>query len=257
LVLLAAECPVASIQRMKPKHRTCLAALLILLAAASVFAQSDDNEPSLGDLARSLRKSKAAATTQNVIDNENLPRVMEEVESHKQKGSMVYSFDRLGKSFQVSSPDVTCSLSFTAPATSLLSSPYAPQEVPQKELAKLDGPAAIDGSALLVSVYNGSTWNIKEITVGITLVRESESKTAGHRQARVIPAAETTPLTQQKRSDATFLYHLKGSAAPGTTTVFQENLANAPSPGQDWHWAIVQAKGVPPERPIAPSSPTP
>jgi hypothetical protein len=234
------------------KPHICFTALLIVFTAASCWPQSDDNEPSLGDLARSLRKSKAAPTTQNVIDNENLPRVMEEVENHKKSG-MVYSFDRLGKTFQVSSPDVTCSLSFTSPATSLLSNPYAPQEVPQKELAKLDGPAVIDGSALQVSVYNGSAWNIKEITVGITLVRDSEKNTAGRLQARVIPAAETTPLTQEKRSDVTFLYHLKGSAAPGTTTVFHENLANTPGPGQDWHWAIVQAKGVPPQRPTGPS----
>jgi hypothetical protein len=236
------------------RYQICLACLLMVMVATSGWAQSDENQPSLGDVARSLRKSKAAATTQNVIDNDNLPRVMEEVENHKKSGSMVYSFDRLGKTFQVASPDVTCSLSFSAPATSLLSSPYAPQEVPQKELAKLDGPAVIDGSALQVSVYNGSTWNIKEITVGITLGRELDKKTATRPQARILAAAETTPLTQEKRSDVTVLYHLKGSAVPGMTTVFHENLASAPAPGQDWHWAIVEAKGVPPEPPAMPST---
>jgi hypothetical protein len=241
----------------RKRHISAIALLLFLTATATAWSQSDETEPSLGDLARSLRKSKGASTTQNVIDNENLPRVMEEVESHKQKGSMVYSFDRLGKTFQVSSPDVTCSLSFTSPATSLLSNPYAPQEVPEKELAKLDGPAVIDGSALQVSVYNGSTWNIKEITVGITLVRDTENKAANHLQARLIPASETTAITQEKRSDATFLYHLKGSAAPGTTTVFQESITNVPAPGQDWHWAIVQAKGVPPERRSLPPTAAP
>jgi hypothetical protein len=236
------------------KYQICLTCLLMVMAATSAWAQSDENELSLGDVARSLRKSKAAATTPNVIDNENLSRVMEEVETHKKNGSMVYSFDRLGKTFQVASPDVTCSLSFSAPATSLLSSPYAPQEVPQKELAKLDGPAVIDGSALQLSVYNGSTWNIKEITVGITLVRDSDNRAATRLQARIIAAAETTPLTQEKRSDVTVLYHLKGAAAPGMTTVFHENLASAPGPGQDWHWAIVEAKGVPPQPRAVPST---
>src|SRR5690348_3221043 len=121
----------AMIRKKICTYPICVTCLLMVMAPTRGRAQSDENEPSLGDVARSLRKSKAAVTTQNVIDNENLPRVMEEVENHKNSGSMVYSFDRWGKTFRVSSPDVTCSLSFSAPATSLLSSPYAPQQVPQ------------------------------------------------------------------------------------------------------------------------------
>ncbi|PYX87229.1 MAG: hypothetical protein DMG67_19685, partial [Acidobacteria bacterium] len=44
----------------------------------SGMAQSDGGEPSLGDLARSFRKTKAAPE-HTVIDNDNLHKVMDEV----------------------------------------------------------------------------------------------------------------------------------------------------------------------------------
>ena len=65
----------------------------------------------------------------------------------------------------MTSPDGTCSLSFNANATALLTSPYVAQDLPQGELAKLDGPAKI-GDTLEVSVYNASSWSLREITVG-------------------------------------------------------------------------------------------
>ena len=105
-------------------------------------AQSDSGEPSLGDLARLLRKGKAAPE-HTVIDNDNLHQVMDEVQNRKLNGSLLFSIDAITKKFQVSSPDVTCDLSFSAAATSLLSDAYAPQDLPAGELAKLDGPATI------------------------------------------------------------------------------------------------------------------
>jgi hypothetical protein len=42
------------------------------------------------------------------------------------------------------------------------------------------------------------------------------------------------------------LLHLKGSAAPFATTVFREKLDESVDDGQEWHWAIVDAKGIPP-----------
>ena len=69
---------------------------------------------------------------------------------------------------------MTCDLSFSASATALLSDPYAPQELPEAELAKLDGPATISGDTLQLSVHNGTNWNIKEITVGLTILRIQE-----------------------------------------------------------------------------------
>ncbi len=175
----------------------------------------------------------------------------------KLKGSLLFSFDGAAKKFQVSSPDVTCDLSFSGSATSLLSDAYAPQELPAGELAKLDGPATISGDTLQVSVHNGTTWNIKEITVGLTILRDSGTDAAQSGSARLIPAAETTTLLSEKHPDVTVLYHLKGSAAPSSTTVFQETLSAALSHDQEWHWAIVQAKGIAsqkPQKPVASDS---
>jgi hypothetical protein len=238
---------------MKRPYYLPLAVLLLgVLLPAQGVAQSDDPEPSLGDVARSLRKGKAAPE-HTVIDNENIHQVMDEVQKRKLNGSLLFSFDNAAKKFQVSSPDVTCDLSFSAAATSLLSDPYAPQDLPAAELAKLDGPATITGDTLQIAVHNGTSWNIKEITVGLTIVRDSDADTARHGSeaigsGRLIPAAETTTLLSEKHPDITVLYHIKGSAAPSTTTVFRETLGATPSQDREWHWAIVQAKGISPEK---------
>jgi hypothetical protein len=223
--------------------------LLGVLLPVRGVAQSDNPEPSLGDLARQYRKAKAAVEhvviDHTVIDNDNLHKVMDEVQTRKLDGKLLFSIDGSGKKFQVSSPDVTCDLSFSGSATSLLSDPYAPQDLPEGELAKLDGPATITGDTLQVSVHNGTTWNIREITVGVTIVRTSEENTVRQSAARLIPAAETTTLLSEKQPDSTVLYHLKGSSTPSSTTVFHEALGRTLGGDQEWHWAIVQAKGVP------------
>ena len=219
--------------------------LMGLSLPVCVTAQSGDPTIPLGDLARSLRKNRGLPA-RTIIDNDNLSQVMDEVESRRLSGSMLFSFDGLGKSFQVSSPDVTCSLSFNAQATSLLSDPFVPRELPESELAKLEGPATIDSDTLQVSVYNGTGWNLREITVGLTILRRSDASTAFYGSAKLVRAAAGV-ATGEKRSDMTVLYHMKGMAAPSTTTVFRETLNAAPGPNQEWHWAIVQAKGVPPQ----------
>src|ERR1700757_3160238 len=125
--------------------RVILVAILLVGAAMPLQAQSDDSgNVSLGDLARTLRQKKEAAKAPApavpVIDNDNFNAVMEDVASHRPPHSLTFSFDSLGKSFKVSSsPDVTCSLSFNANATALLSDPYASRELPPEDLAKLEG----------------------------------------------------------------------------------------------------------------------
>ena len=61
--------------------------LLALLLPAWAVAQSDTPEPSLGDLARQYRKAKAAVEhavmDHAVIDNDNLHKVMDEVQTRK------------------------------------------------------------------------------------------------------------------------------------------------------------------------------
>jgi hypothetical protein len=220
--------------------------LLGPMLPGTLLAQSDAPDLSLGDLARSLRKSKAPPA-HTVIDNENLTQVMDDVESQRLNGHMLFSFDGIGKTFKVSSPDVTCSLSFNAQATALISDPYVPVSLPQEELAKLEGPATVEGGNLRVSVFNGTGWNLKEITVGLTILRRPQTSAAYYGSAKLVPASAADSIPAEKHSDITVLYHLKGAAAPFTTTVFRETLGNSMSPDQDWHWAIVEAKGFPPK----------
>jgi len=218
--------------------------LLGVLLPVGAAAQSDDGV-SLGDLARSLRKSKEPPA-QTVIDNDNLSQVMDDVESQRLKGALAFSLDPSGKNFQISSPDVTCSLSFSANAAVLVVDPYVPLDLPQSELMKLDGPATIDGDTLQVSVYNGTDWNLKEITVGLTIVRVADSDENAFSAASLLPPPGANSAPAEKHSDQTLLFHLKGTAAPLATTVFRGRLSAALSPDEEWHWAIVQAKGIPP-----------
>jgi hypothetical protein len=220
---------------------------LMLPLCASAQA---DGEISLGDLARSMRKTKApeAAT---IVDNDNLSKVITDVENVRLGTKPRLSFDGAGKTFKVSSPDGSCSLSFNANATALLSSPFVSQDLPPSELAKLDGPATIHDDTLELSVYNASAWNIKEITVGLTIVRATDAKAEYYGAAKMLLATAEDVAPAEKRSDLTLLLHLKGTAASLETTVFREKLdasLNASEPGQEWHWAIVEAKGIPPSQ---------
>jgi len=230
-------------RNLKPKFAlTLFLACFGFVCSGGAAAQSDDNV-SLGALARALRTSKAPAPPV-VIDNDNLSRVMDDVENRRLAGAPLFSAEGSSNNFQMSSPDGTCSLSFNANATALLTVPYVAEELPQSELGKLEGPANISGDTLMISVYNGSGWSLKEITVGLTLVRRSVEN-AGYGTAKLLPASESQ-ASPGKPSDLTLLLHLKGAAAPLTTTVFTEKLGAAMAPDQEWHWAIVQAKGVPP-----------
>src|SRR5262249_16724937 len=150
------------------------AALLfaLLFMALPVCQAQSEGEVSLGDVARSYRKDKKAPKN-TIIDNENLTQVMDEIQSRKFGVSLLFSFDDGAKNFQVSSPDGTWSLSFDGRAAALLSDPYVARDLPGDEVVKLQGPAEIDGRTLQVSVYNGSTWSLRELTVGLTLVRRA------------------------------------------------------------------------------------
>mgnify|MGYP001306988561 CR=1 FL=1 len=218
-------------------------------------AQEDSGETPLGDVARSLRKKPASSEA--VIDNDNLSKVVDDAASRRVAGtSVVFSLDPGGKSFHVSSPDVTCSLSFSAKTTALLADPVVLDELPRSELAKLDGPATIDGDSLQVSMHNGTSWDLREIVIGLTIVRspqpgESRSQPG---QPRIFPAAagdaaQSTADPYQKQPDMTMLLRVKGSAAPSATATFRTPLNFALFPDQEWHWAIVRAKGIAPQTP--------
>ncbi len=237
------------------KTTLLLAGVLVLALPQLVSAQDDANDTPLGDVARSLRKK--IPSSEVVIDNDNFSKVVDDAESRHAMGStMVFSLDPGGKNFRVSSPDVSCSLSFSAKTSSLLSDPTLLDELPRNELAKLDGPATIDGDSLQVSVHNGSSWQLREVVIGLTIIRRPQPSDAAlyYGQARIVPAvagASSHPVQDpdQKQPDVTLLLKVKGSAAPSATALFRTQLNFALFPDQEWHWAIVRAKGVPPPAP--------
>jgi len=224
-----------------------------MLALPPCLTAQDAGDTPLGDVARSFRKKPAASEV--VVDNDNLSKVVSDAESRHVAGSSpVFSLDPAGKSFRVSSPDVTCSLSFSASSktSALLNDPLMLDELPRGELAKLDGPATLDGDSLQVSMHNGTSWQLREVVIGLTIVKRPDPGSAASNfgQARIVPAVagapQQAPDSFQKQPDVTLLLKVKGSAAPSATAVFRTSLNFALFPDQDWHWAIVKAKGIPP-----------
>jgi len=223
-------------------------------------ASAQDDAPSLGDLARNLRKNRVQQQQQpqqqpdpdrTVIDNDNLAQVMEDAKQARpiKQDKTVFSIDPSGNTLKMSSPDVTCSLSFNARASSLLIKPVLIEDLPLSELLKLDGPGAIQDESLQLEVFNGTDWDLREITIGLTLERKPGENAEVAAHARVIPAAQgIAPVTVERRSDVTLLYHLKATAKPFSTTAFQQNIGITPGPDEDWRWSIVEAKGIRPSQ---------
>ena len=113
-------------------------------------AQDDPDQTPLGDVARSLRKK--TLLVKPVIDDDNLPQVMQQVDSHDDAGSgFRFLMSRDSQGFQVSAPDVTCSLAFTTNVKALLSSQYDQMDLPPTEMAKIEGKAVVEGCLLYTS----------------------------------------------------------------------------------------------------------
>jgi hypothetical protein len=219
-------------------------ASLALFSAVLLSAQDD---VSLGEAAREARKAKPAeapAQEPKVIDNDNFALMMDEAEAARITGKPVFSIDSSGKTFRMTSPDGTCSLSFDAKATALISTPYVASDLPYDELLKLEGPATIHDDALEVSLHNGTGWEIREVVVGITVLQQPAMPGF---LAKAEP--EGNANAPEKRPDQTILYHLKGTAIPDSTATFRATLAGDFNNSHDWHWAIVSARGVPPVAP--------
>ncbi len=242
-----------------------VALLLALLCPLAASAQ--DETPSLGDFARDQRRNKAQQQPQatpdpvrTVIDNDNLVQVMEDAKKARpvKSDKAVFSIDPSSNTLKVSSPDVTCSLSFNARASVLLIKPVLIEDLPLTELLKIDGPGSIQDESLQLEVFNGTDWDLREITVGLTLERKPGENAEVAARARVIPAAEAiAPITVERRSDVTLLYHLKAEAKPFSTTAFHENIGITPGPDEDWRWSIVEAKGIRPSQPQPAADPLP
>jgi hypothetical protein len=228
----------------KIRNLFVLAALGVLLAAARVAAQEDANDMPLGDVARTLRKKPP---NHAVIDDDNLPEVMQQADGQRPWGSSLRSLMSGDASiFRLSAPDVTCSLSFSSNVKSLLSKQYAEMELPGSDLARLEGHASTDGDVLNVSVHNGTDWHVSEISVAFTLLKKDGSQTS----ASSIPAGDlsaTSAFQADKKPDTTVLYRMRAVGVPWAVTTFSSRLQSELDSGSEWHWAIVQAKGYPPE----------
>jgi hypothetical protein len=102
-------------------------------------------------------------------------------------------------------------------------------------------------------MHNETAWELREVLIGLTILRRPEVNTsASNGSARIVPAASYASKAQdsfQKQPDVTVLLRVKGSAAPSATALFRTQLNFALFPDQEWHWAIVRAKGVPPQPP--------
>jgi hypothetical protein len=243
-----------------------LPALLAALMPPGLIAQDDPNHDAhdtpLGDLARTLRKK--TPPSQDVIDDDNLTKVMERAESRHSPGSALkFLMAGESKGFQVATPDVTCSLSFTASTKSLLSGQYAQMELPPGEVLKLEGPATIEGDALIVSVHNRTDWHVSEVAVALTVVKKTEDRDAylsnpvtpsgstSYGSPKLLPVvAGTSPLESEvrpeKKPDLTVIYRMRAAASPSATTVFSAPLNLDLAADEEWHWAIVEARGYPP-----------
>ena len=233
-----------------PRHFIFTIVAISLFSPALCRAQ-DDNVP-LGDVARAMRKARPA-DDQPVIDNDNLTVMMDHAESERLNGQPVFSIDPSGNAFRMTSPDGTCSLSFDANATALVSRPFVSSELPQDELLKLEGPATIHDGVLEVSLHNGTGWDVKEIVVGITVLQDSGVSQL--RPAKLI--GPTNDGMAEKLPDMTMLYHLKATSPPDANTVFRANVGDDVDPAKEWRWALIGARGVPPAAPGSVEEPMP
>ena len=228
------------------KIRNLLVALALgaLLAVARAAAQEDANETSLGDVARSLRKK---TSNRPVIDDDNLPEAMQQANSERGWGSSLRSLmPGEGSLYRVSAPDVTCNLSFSSDVKSLLSKQYSEMAMPESDLEKLEGHASIGDDALNVAVHNGTDWHVSEIAVAFTVLKKNASPLSPSKG----PGDDAPPvsgLEADKKPDTTVLYRMRAVGVPWAVTTFSSRLQSELEPASEWHWAIVEARGYPPE----------
>src|SRR5215831_13347660 len=238
-------------------------ALLALLGPQLATAQDDPDETPLGDVARNLRKKTPAAKP--VIDDDNLPQVMQEADSHHEFGSgLRFLMSGSQKGFHVEAPDVTCSLSFTANVKSLLSGQYSEMELPPPEMSKIEGKAVVEGDALTIPVFNATQWHLSELTVAFTVIRKGRSGIGqiGQDVTSVDPIVQDFPgdafaqVRPEKKADLTLIYRMRAAGLPWSNAVFSAPLNMELAPGEEWHWSIVQAKGYPPETYVSSTKPS-
>jgi hypothetical protein len=137
----------------------------------------------------------------------------------------------------------------------LLSSQYAQMELPVAEVAKLEGQATIEGDALTVPLFNATDWHVSEVAIALTIIRKAGRASLPRDSLNPESGDAKPPIADdlflevrpEKKPDVTVIYRMRAAAAPGERTVFNAPLASDLAPTDEWHWAIVQAKGYPPQ----------
>jgi len=223
-----------------------IAILCAVCSGLSGVADAQSEDVPLGDVARSYRKAQAPPE-KKVIDNDNLSQVMDQGETKKWIASQKAAQSKAAvQLINFQSPNITCALSFTGGKADALANAPRPERLPDEEVAKIEGPASLIGDTLEISVLNGTAWDVREITVGLTIVRKQLPSSAGF----LISPAKLDPIVPEnadhKQQDTTLVYHILGSASPYSSAVFREVLDRPLAPDEEWHWAILQAKGLPP-----------
>ncbi len=91
--------------------------------------------------------------------------------------------------------------------------------------------------------------------IGLTILRSRRRYLLLFWQSAIVPARQVSHASDQdatqKLQDITVLLRVKGAAAPATTALFRTQLNFALFPDQEWHWAIVRAKGESAAAPLA------
>ncbi len=222
--------------------------LLSVFAPLHALGQDDPNDVPLGDVARNLRKQ---APTRPVIDDDNLIQAMQQAEGRKGFGaSLRYLMAGDGLGFRLSAPDVTCNLSFNRNAKSLLSSQYSEMQLPASDVEKLEGRAAIEADALNVSVHNRTDWHVSEIAVAFTVVRKKAAGDLANWNSKLEvedEASSAAELRADRKPDTTVIYRMRAVGVPWSATTFSSRLDQEIASEDEWHWAIVEARGYPPE----------
>ncbi len=237
-----------------------MAALVAVISAPAILRAQEDQPPSLGEVAREARKAKtsdtSASTGQKVIDNDNFSAVLDEAEAARLTGKPVFSIDPSGSAFRMTSPDGTCSLSFDAKATALISSSFVSSDLPQDELPKLEGHALMHDDIVEISVHNGTPWELRELVIGITVLQRSLQIDASAAEPKMV----SDPTWTGKLPDSTVIYHLRGSVSANSNGTLRAVLgadSNISISGNaDWHWALVSARGIPPASQASPQDVT-
>ncbi len=113
-----------------------------------------------------------------------------------------------------------------------------PASFPLEALSQLEARASITKyGELEVSVYNGSTWKIYELTVGLVIVRQNGTETS------------VRPYTLTPKYPSLF------DGEPYKTTKFHERLGYSLASGESFRWWIKSVKAIPTTTAAQPKQP--